>query len=213
MQTPGKKSAPTSPDGNAAGAPRPDAAGPRFKRWRAWTRSLHRDIGYVAVGLTLIYAASGLAVNHIAQWDPNFQNFETIHELGSMPHDDAGAAAVVIERLHMKDRPREVYRASPERLDLVFERRTLHVNPLTGRVIDEGQKPRVLLRIANWLHLNRGKKQWTYFADAYAVALLFLATSGLFMLPGKRGFFWRGAIFVTIGLAIPALYVGLSGGP
>ena len=39
-------------------------------------RALHRDFGYIAVGLTFIYALSGLAVNHIADWDPNFENYE-----------------------------------------------------------------------------------------------------------------------------------------
>jgi len=198
MQTPGKKNEPRTSE---------------FRRWRAWLRAIHRDVGYVAVGLTLVYAISGIAVNHIAQWDPNFRNFETTHELGAIPNDSNAAADVVLSRLSVKERPRDVYRASEDRLDIVLEHRTLHVNPKTGRVIDEGQKPRVLLRIANWLHLNRGKKAWTYFADAYAAGLFFLAISGLFMIPGKRGFFFRGAAFVVLGLAIPALYVGLSGGP
>jgi uncharacterized protein len=79
--------------------------------------------------------------------------------------------------------------------------------------VDEGQKPRFLLRIANWLHLNRGKKAWTYVADTYAAGLLFLAISGMFMLPGKNGMKGRGALLVLIGVAVPALYVTLSGGP
>jgi hypothetical protein len=61
--------------------------------------------------------------------------------------------------------------------------------------------------------LNRGKKQWTYVADAYAVGLLVLALSGIFMIPGKKGFFGRGAVLVGIGIAIPVVYVTLSGGP
>ena len=36
-------------------------------KWRKWFRILHRDIGYVAVALTLAYGLSGIAVNHI-QW-------------------------------------------------------------------------------------------------------------------------------------------------
>ena len=33
---------------------------------RPWLRAVHRDAGYFGVGLTLVYALSGLAVNHIA---------------------------------------------------------------------------------------------------------------------------------------------------
>ena len=36
------------------------------KRWRAWLRSVHRDIGYLAVGFTVIYALSGIA-NRVAK--------------------------------------------------------------------------------------------------------------------------------------------------
>jgi hypothetical protein len=64
-------------------------------------------------------------------------------------------------------------------------------------VLEDGQKPRLLLRIANWLHLNRGKKAWTYFADGYAAFLLILATTGLFMLPGRKGLIGRGGILVA----------------
>ena len=35
------------------------------KRWRGWLRAVHRDFGYLAVGFTLIYAVSGIAINHI----------------------------------------------------------------------------------------------------------------------------------------------------
>src|SRR5207248_2187598 len=177
-------------------------------------RSLHRDTGYVAVGLTLIYALSGLAVNHIADWDPNFRSYATTYELRQpLGADDQAAATTVLQRLGIHGSPRQVYRAAPDQLEIRLDKRTFHVNPQTGRVIDEGQKSRFLLRIANWLHLNRGKKAWTYFADAYAVALLFLATSGLFMLPGKLGLRGRGGIFVLLGAAIPVVYIILSGGP
>ena len=119
----------------------------------------------------------------------------------------------VLVALGIKDQPRSLYRAAPGQLEITFDRRSLHVDTQSGRVIDEGQKPRLLLRAANWLHLNRGKKAWTYIADGYAAFLLFLALSGIFMLPGRRGIRGRGAIFVSLGAAVPVLYVALSGGP
>ena len=179
--------------------------------FRPLLRAIHRDVGYLAVGLTLIYALSGLAVNHIGQWDPNFENFDRTVELGPIAGDDAAIAAHVANELGIGETPREVYRASPDQLDVLYEHRSVHVNPITGRVIEEGQKPRLFLRLANWLHLNRGKKAWRWFADSYAAGLLFLSLSGIFMLPGKRGIRGRGAIFVSIGVAVPLLYLALAG--
>jgi hypothetical protein len=191
----------------------PEKKAARFP-WRAWLRAFHRDIGNLAVGLTLVYALSGLAVNHIADWEPSFTSYQEPHELGGpIAGSDDEAAAAVLARLGVPGPPRDVYRAAPDDLQLVFDKRTLHVNTVTGHVVDEGQKPRFFLRVANWLHLNRGKKAWTYVADAYAAGLIFLALSGIFLNPGRKGLFGRGGILVVVGAAIPIAYVVLSGGP
>lgn len=195
---------------SAVSAPEAPAKGRRFA-WRPWLRAFHRDIGYVAVGLTLVYAVSGLAVNHIAEWDPNYRNSHAVHELGGpIEGDDDAVSHTVMARLGVTDRPTEVYRAGDE-VQILLDRRTLVADTRTGRVVDDGQKPRWLLKTANWLHLNRGKKAWTYAADAYAAALLFLALSGIFMLPGRKGLVGRGAILVAIGVAIPVAYVAFAG--
>ncbi len=200
------------------GAPSESAAARQATRhafhWRAWLRAFHRDIGYFAVGLTFIYAFSGLAVNHIADWDPNFRQVDRTHELGgSLGGSDEAVTKRVLGKLGIQEKPSEVYRASERKLEIVFDKRTLHVDTASGRVNEEGQQERFFLRLANWLHLNRGKKAWTIVADSYAVFLLFLATSGLFMIKGKKGLIGRGAIIVTLGALVPILYVTLSGGP
>jgi hypothetical protein len=184
----------------------------RTFHWRLWLRALHRDIGYTAVGLTFVYAVSGLAVNHRADWDSDFRRSTATHELGApLPQDDDAAKALVLSRLRIEETPREVYREG-DSLEVIFEHRTLHVATATGHVVDEEQRPRFFVRAANWLHLNRGKKAWVYFADAYAAGLLFLATSGLFMIAGKRGLFGRGVFFVAAGAAIPLAYLALVKG-
>lgn len=186
----------------------------RKPNFRPWLRALHRDVGYFAVGLTVVYATSGLAVNHLKDWDPNFKQVSRTHQLAlPLPPDDDAAAASALRTLGVKERPREVYRASDSQLDVVFDQRTFHVDTKSGVVHEEGQAARPVLRVANWLHLNRGKKAWTYVADFYAVFLLFLAFSGLFMIPGRKGLLGRGAIVVLLGAAVPVGYVVLSGGP
>jgi hypothetical protein len=193
-----------------------DSPRKRSLKIRPWLRAFHRDIGYFVVGLTVIYALSGLAVNHIGQWDPNFTQIERHHQLAdaaTLPKDDAKLTEHVLRQLGIAEPPTDSYRPDERMFDIVLERSTLHVDVTTGKVFEEGEEPRFLLRLFNWLHLNRGKKAWTYVADAYAVLLLYLATSGLFMLPGKKGLAGRGAIFAVGGALLPVLYVVLSGGP
>ena len=196
---------------------RPGAlARPKKKKaaWRPWLRAMHRDIGYVAVGLTFIYALSGIAVNHITDWsdgDPSFKTFSRTVDVGRLEGDDAAIAEELRRRFQIAETPREIYRASPDELEILFDKRSLHVDLAKGSVVDEGQEPRFLLRVANWLHLNRGKKAWTYVADAYAAGLMLLATSGMFMIAGKKGFVGRGAVLVLVGIMIPVLYVHFAG--
>jgi uncharacterized protein len=58
------------------------------KHWRKWFRAVHRDLGYIAVALTLSYAVSGFAVNHLDDWNPNYK-FETrVVNVGPLPAQD-----------------------------------------------------------------------------------------------------------------------------
>jgi len=59
------------------------------------------------------------------------------------------------------------------------------------------------------LHLNHLKGVWTWVADAFAVLLIMLAATGLFILKGKNGLGGRGKWFVTAGLLLPAGFVVL----
>jgi len=196
------------------------------RKWpiRRYLRALHRDAGYLAVGLTFIYALSGLAVNHIKDWDPNFTQIDRTLPLRLDPKfqnvrltlDPPAARAVAhatMAALGRDDVVRDVYAVDDTHVDVTLDGTMLYVDVAKGVVREEGQKDRFALRIANWLHLNRGKPAWTFIADGYAVFLLFLATSGLFMIPGKLGLRGRGAILTGLGALVPALYVILSGGP
>jgi hypothetical protein len=178
-------------------------------------RSLHRDVGYFIVGLTFIYALSGLAINHVGSIDPNFKIVETTHPLAAtLPRGDVEAAArAVLAQLGVGDEPRDYFFEGDDRLEIYFDRRTIIVDLAVATITDRREEPRFFLRVANWLHYNRGKAAWTYVADGYAVLLLFAATSGIFMLKGRKGLVGRGAVLILIGALIPLLYVHFSGGP
>lgn len=47
-------------------------SGPSGSSWFRLNRNLHRDVGYLVCVLTVLYAISGIAVNHIHDWNPNY---------------------------------------------------------------------------------------------------------------------------------------------
>lgn len=184
------------------------------KRWRSWLRAVHRDFGYLAVGFTLIYAVSGIAINHIADWDPNFKSTEKTLTIAPIPADLPDDEAVkLVTAAAGTGTPDDVFRAGDEiRLSYSSGTQVTAIGD-TGQVTVQARTSRFFLRVANWLHYNRGKQAWTYMADIYAVMLLYLAISGIFMIKGRLGLKWRGAILISLGVGVPLSYVALSGGP
>jgi len=185
------------------------------KRWRAWLRAIHRDVGYLAVGLTFVYALSGIAINHLGEWDPNFKSVVTTKQMkGPYSADEAELTASIVSHLSLNE---EELQASYYDTDTVFELSLadaiVRLDTSNGQLKVVSEKPRFFLRAANWLHYNRGKSAWTYVADGYAFLLLYLAVSGAFMLKGRKGFVGRGAILIFIGAAVPIAYVQLASGP
>jgi len=189
-----------------------DVAAVVKKRWRAWLRAVHRDVGYLAIGFTVIYALSGIAMNHIDDWDPNFHASERTLQIAPIPDDATDEAAVArVTQAAGLGKPDDVYRAGDEvRLEYKDGTKVTAIGPT---VTVQARTDRFFFRVACWLHATRGKQAWKYISDVYALLLLYLATSGLFMLKGRLGLRWRGTVLVAVGLAGPLAYIILSGGP
>lgn len=183
------------------------------KRWRAWLRAIHRDIGYLAVGFTMIYALSGIAMNHIDDWDPNFHATEITHKIAPIGDQvsDAEAAGRIAAAAGATGKPDDIYRAGDE-IRLSYPDGT-KLTAIGDTLTVQRRRDRMFFRIADWLHATRGKQAWKFIADVYAALLLYLAISGIFMIKGRLGLRWRGAALITLGLAAPIGYIVLSGGP
>jgi hypothetical protein len=183
-----------------------------MKRWRAWLRAIHRDVGYFAVGFTLIYACSGIAMNHVDDWNYSFNSSERTLTIAPVPDDATDdAAAMLVANAVGKGKPDDVYRAGDE-VRLGYSDGT-KVTAIGADVTVQEVKSRFFFRAVTWLHSAKGKKGWKYIADVYAVLLMYLAISGLLMIKGKLGLRWRGTIIVALGLAAPVIYLYASGGP
>src|SRR5262245_39022133 len=106
------------------------------KRWRGWLRALHRDIGYFIVGLTFIYALSGLAINHVGQFDPNFKAVTAEYALEvEVPRDDVDAAAkAVLGQLGIDAEPRDYFFEDEDRLEIYFDKRTVIADLAAGTI-------------------------------------------------------------------------------
>jgi hypothetical protein len=176
-------------------------------KWRKWNTILHRDIGYLIVALTLAYSISGIAVNHTADWNPNYKVQKHTRMISPVMKDSREEiVADVRSKLQLSSEPQNIFRPDHETLQLFYEDETYSVDLPTGTVLIEQTQSRPVLFEVNQLHLNTPKQLWTYIADLYALSLMVVSVTGLFVLKGKTGITGRGAWLTGIGVAVPVAY-------
>jgi hypothetical protein len=176
-------------------------------KWRRLNNVLHRDIGYLAVGLTVVFGVSGLALNHRADWNPSYRQQKAARQIAPLTSTDRdGQVREALTKLGITEEPRNAFRPDPQTLQMFFKDTTYAIDVPTGAVIVEVVRPRPVLLELNQMHLNADKGVWTVIADVYAAALILMALTGMFVLRGQTGITGRGAWLVAIGVLLPLLY-------
>src|SRR3989338_1690082 len=141
--------------------------------WRRWNNILHRDAGYLVAALTIAYGISGIAVNHVQDWNPNYRITKEILTID--PISSTARAAMIAEALRKisdADSLRSSFRRDSETLQLFFDKKMYTIDVPTGNVLMEVTRPRRVLYEMNQLHLNAPKRYWTYIADLFSLALI-----------------------------------------
>jgi len=178
-------------------------------KWRKWNNILHRDLGYLAFGLSIVYAISGVAVNHAADWNPNYKIENTERHIKPL---DSGKILTdtqirsILNQLDATGEVNNVFYPSPEEVHIFLDDHTIELELATGHVFEEKVNERPIIYPTNFLHLNHPKAIWTWMADIYAITLGILAITGLFVLKGTKGITGRGAWLTILGLIIPVLF-------
>lgn len=181
---------------------------------RKLNRILHRDIGYFFFGMCIIYGISGIALNHRHHWNPNYIINNTSFRV-NLPQNVSDELIWVEKTLESLDKS-DAYKThafSKNNLRIFINGGTVNVNIITGEGNLETIKKRPVFNQINFLHYNTPRKLWTWFSDLFALGLIILAITGLFVLKGKNGFSQRGVYFVVTGIVIPLLllYFYISG--
>ena len=178
--------------------------------WRHLNRTIHRDLGYLCCGLTLIYVISGVAVNHVDRWNPSYRLTRIESNIGSLTGiTQEKLVPEIMQRVGENRQLKNVFSSAPGEMTVFVEGNTIVVNLLSGNTVQERYLPRSFLYEVNFLHLNHPKKLWTWFSDLYAIGLGLLAITGLFVLQGRQGIKGRGAVLVAVGLSVPLFFLWL----
>lgn len=179
------------------------------KKLRKFNRATHRDLGYFFVGMILIYSISGIAINHLDDWNPNYIINKWTVNLDVSPTKesfDNKSAKTYLKEWDINGRYRKFYWIDTTHIKIFFKGGTAIVYTQEKKAHIETLSRRPLFHVVNWLHYNPNN-YWKWFSDIFAVALILLSISGMFILRGKNGLKWRGTILISIGILVPIIYL------
>lgn len=170
---------------------------------KKWLRIIHRDLGFLMVGISLVYAFSGILLNHMNKKDPAYKTVEE-----TIVFNNNLSSEALKKAWNNKD--------GLPKLKLVSEGKISHqvlldggigvYNIKTGELNYEHHTKRPVIYWINKLHYNK-VGGWTIMADIFAISLIFFAISGLFIVSRKYGIMGRGKWFLIVGVLIPIIYV------
>jgi len=156
------------------------------------------------VGISLVYAISGILLNHMDGKDPAFRTEERTLQV------EKGMNSQELTQWWNKqmDVPplRKILPMDQGHLRLMLDGGVGVYSSDNGIIDYEKHSKRQFVYWINKLHYNQ-VKGWNLMADFFAGSLIFFALSGLVMIKGKHGIAGRGKWYLLIGLAIPVLYV------
>ena len=178
---------------------------------RKWSRLIHRDLSFFFSGMVLIYAISGIVMNHRDTINPNFSITRKEYKIAEKLPDKAGMSKekvlTLLEPLGETGNYTKFYFPKTDVMKVFLKGGSnLLVNVKTGDAVYESVTRRPLIGAMSRLHYNPGQ-WWTYFADIFAIALIIITLSGIIMLKGNKGIIGRGGIELIVGIMIPILFL------
>lgn len=167
----------------------------------------HRDLGYFFSTLIVVYCLSGLALNHVNDWNPDF-----IITKKTLKVDPAFTSATLdkptIAELGklVGEQQYKVYDVPTKgQVKIYYDNASFHVNFDKHEGMYERVARRPVFYQSNLFHRN-SIKGWRWFADVFAVLLIVLNVTGLFILKGKHGITGRGKWLIAAGLLPPIVF-------
>ncbi len=178
-----------------------------MKKIRKWLRIIHRDFGYFFFGATIIYSVSGIALNHLDDWNPSYKVTNEAIQINPQKKEAINEKAVIaiLKNNGLEDETyKKHYFPQKGTLKIFIDNGSVIIDIASGKGMVEKLEKRFLLHKMNYLHYNPNV-WWTWFSDIFAGALIILAISGLFLLRGKNGMRGRGIWLTAAGMAIPIM--------
>lgn len=179
----------------------------KFTKLRRLNIATHRDLGYFFSTLIVVYCLSGMALNHVDDWNPDFIiTKKTVNLAGYQQPAEIDKTTIAKLGTMVGEEKYKVYDVPTKgQVKIYYDNASFHVNFATHSGIYEKVSRRPMFYQSNLFHRN-SIKGWKWFADVFAVMLIVLNITGLFILKGKHGIGGRGKWWIAAGMLPPVIF-------
>ncbi|MDU1904364.1 MAG: PepSY-associated TM helix domain-containing protein [Dysgonomonas sp.] len=180
-------------------------------KFRRYCRKIHSHLSYLFVGVILVYAISGLTMNHLKDFNPQYMiSVSDYKAKGKYPRKQNFTKSDVLkllEEVDEQDNYTKHYYPNKSTMKVFLKNgSSFSMNIETGEVKYEALKKRPFFSQLSFLHYNPSG-WWTVFSDIFAVCLIIICVSGLFINKGRNGLKGVGGIELIAGIMIPILFL------
>lgn len=183
---------------------------------RKWSRVIHRDLSFFFSGVILVYAISGILLNHKRDFNADYaiERHEFVVS-GTLPlqSSDFSEQRVRQELLapygEAKNYTKHYFPEDNQLKVFLKGGSSLVVDLQTGKALYESVRKRPVFGQLNRLHYNPNR-WWTIFSDIFAVSLILITLTGVVMNKGRNGLWGRGGVELIVGIIVPLLFIFLS---
>ena len=172
-------------------------------------RSVHRDIGYLFVGLIISFCVSGIMLNHRETWNPvrykyDYRKVKTNFHLPKESVNMEGISSFSSQ--NKLDRFSSYDFRDDSTLVILYIMKDATINLADGMAeINIWRHPPVSTQLY-LLHTSFGSENWyIWYSDLFALGLIFIAGTGMFLMRGKNSFRKRGWLLAIAGIIIPII--------
>ena len=180
-----------------------------------YSRRIHRYLSYFFGGVIIIYAVSGIAMNHRKDFNPTYTISQKEYQSeGVFPRQkDSYSEEEIVKLLttvEEKDNYKKHYYPNQSTMKVFLQDgSSLTLDLISGKSRYESLKKRPVLSQFISLHKDTAK-WWVLFSDIFAISLLVITVTGIVMVKGKKGFIGIGGILFLLGILVPILFLLLT---
>ncbi len=177
-----------------------------IKKLRKLNLVTHRDLGYFFSSLIIIYCISGIALNHVNDWNPDFVITRNKVSVPGSYNTKTLKPETILQLSALANETKYKVFDCPtgDQVKIYYDNASLHVNFSNHEAIYEKVSRRPVFYQANVFHKN-SFTGWKWASDVLAVMLILISVTGLFILKGKHGISGRGKWLILAGTLPPLI--------